>query len=62
MAKNLLLSEQSLNFDLVIKDASLTFSKLKSLRVKAFMMKLEIVKIIIDWSFTEKNRQEFIEI
>lgn len=56
-----MVSEQSLNFDLVIQDASLSFSKLRSLRVKAFMMELKVVKIIIDWSLPKK-REEFTEI
>ena len=52
------MSEQSLNFDLVIQDGSLTFGKLRSLRVKAFLMELKLVKIMIDWNMP-KRRNEF---
>lgn len=52
------MSEQSLNFDLVIQDGSLTFGKLRSLRVKAFLMELKLVKIIIDWNLP-KRKNEF---
>ena len=55
------MSEQSLNFDLIIQDGSLTFSKLNSLRVKAFLMELKLVKIVIDWNIP-KRREEFQEI
>jgi len=55
------MSEQSLNFDHIVKDASLSFSKLKSLRVKAFMMEIKLVKIMIDWQMP-KRKQEFQEI
>ena len=58
IAKKLLMSEQSLNFDLVIQDGSLTFGKLRSLRVKAFLMELKLVKIMIDWNMP-KRRNEF---
>lgn len=52
------MSEQSLNFDLVIQDGSLTFGKLRSLRVKAFLMELKLVKIMIDWNLP-KRKNEF---
>ena len=61
VAKKLLMSEQSLNFDLIIQDGSLTFSKLNSLRVKAFLMELKLVKIVIDWNIP-KRKEEFQEI
>ena len=61
VAKKLLMSEQSLNFDLIIQDGSLTFDKLKSLRVKAFLMELKVVKIVIDWNLP-KRKQDFQEI
>lgn len=56
VAKKLLMSEQSLNFDLVISDGTLTFSNLKTLRVKAFLMELKIVKIVIDWTLPKLKK------
>ena len=55
VAKKLLVSDQSLNFDLIIQDGALTFSKMRSLRVKAFMMELKLVKIVIDWNMPQRK-------
>ena len=55
------MSNQSLNFDLSIPDIALTVSKMHSIRVKAFMMELELVKTVIDWNKPQR-KENFEEI
>lgn len=54
----ILFNPHSLNFDLMIDDGQLTFSKLRTLRLKAFLMKSKFVRVVLDL-VNPKQKREF---
>ena len=56
-----LFNPHSLNFDLMIEDGQLTFSNLRTLRLKAFLMKSKFVRVVLDL-INPKQKREFTKV